>query len=60
MVLHKCRSKLGLVRLEDDGSTMELLHCSGKRVPCDGTEVLDWPGVQPLGEISEYQLVITR
>eukprot|EP00971_Amphidinium_carterae_P223650 4437662-Amphidinium_carterae.1 len=56
-VLHRCREKLGLV---DDGATMEFWHCSGENVPDDGTVVRDWPGVQPKGAISEYQLVVTR
>eukprot|EP00971_Amphidinium_carterae_P013598 267924-Amphidinium_carterae.1 len=55
-VLNKARARLGL---PDDGTRMELLHCSGERVPDDGTEVQDWPGVQ-LGEICEYQLLVTR
>eukprot|EP00971_Amphidinium_carterae_P056220 1109398-Amphidinium_carterae.1 len=57
LVLFKCRRRLGL---PEDGSTMELWHLSEK-VPDDVTvPVHDWPGLQPLGEISEYQLVVTR
>eukprot|EP00971_Amphidinium_carterae_P261661 5191067-Amphidinium_carterae.1 len=55
-VLRKCRNRLGL---SDEGGTMELWHGSD-RVPADGTQVTDWPGIQPLGEISEYQLLVTR
>eukprot|EP00971_Amphidinium_carterae_P349467 6491033-Amphidinium_carterae.1 len=55
-VLRACRRKLGL---PDDGSTLELWHGS-ERVPDDDTEVRDWPGIQPKGEISEYQLVVTQ
>eukprot|EP00971_Amphidinium_carterae_P178987 3550032-Amphidinium_carterae.1 len=55
-VLYTFRKRLGL---PDDGSTMELWHGSG-RVPADGTYVPNWPGIQPQGEISEYQLVVTR
>eukprot|EP00971_Amphidinium_carterae_P118035 2338524-Amphidinium_carterae.1 len=53
-VLAQCRERLGLA---DDA--MQLWHGSGERVP-DDTEVRDWPGVQPLGEISEYQLLVRR
>eukprot|EP00971_Amphidinium_carterae_P195358 3876530-Amphidinium_carterae.1 len=56
-VLAECRRKLNLAV---DGSTMELWHCSGEKVPTDLTVVRDWPGVQPEGEISEYQLVMRR
>eukprot|EP00971_Amphidinium_carterae_P024063 475035-Amphidinium_carterae.1 len=45
--------------LEDDGSAMELWHGSGERVPEDA-RVRDWPGIQPRGQISEYQLVVVR
>eukprot|EP00971_Amphidinium_carterae_P158659 3145246-Amphidinium_carterae.1 len=55
-ILEKCCERLDL---EDDGGTMELWHGSDK-VPDDGTEVKDWPGVQSRGEISEYDLVIRR
>eukprot|EP00971_Amphidinium_carterae_P002684 53273-Amphidinium_carterae.1 len=54
-VLINCRRRLGLA---DDGSTMELMHGS-ERVP-DDVRVGDWPGVQPRGEISEYQLLLRR
>eukprot|EP00971_Amphidinium_carterae_P241709 4799306-Amphidinium_carterae.1 len=54
-VLRVCRTWFGLA---DDGSTMELWHGSD-RVP-DGSWVWDWPGIQPPGEISEYQLVVRR
>eukprot|EP00971_Amphidinium_carterae_P066063 1308633-Amphidinium_carterae.1 len=53
-VLAVCRRRLGLA---DDGGTMELWHGS-ERVPDDDTEVEDWPGVQPGGTISEYQLLL--
>eukprot|EP00971_Amphidinium_carterae_P248154 4926967-Amphidinium_carterae.1 len=53
-VLVVFRWRLGLA---DDGARMELWHGSAERVPADGTEVQDWPGIQPLGEISEYELV---
>eukprot|EP00971_Amphidinium_carterae_P031221 614522-Amphidinium_carterae.1 len=55
IVLDKCRERLNLA---DDGATMELWH-GQDRVP-GRTEVEDWPGVQPRGEITEYQLVLTR
>eukprot|EP00971_Amphidinium_carterae_P028090 552862-Amphidinium_carterae.1 len=55
-VLDKAHARLGL---PDDDSTMELWHGSGEKVPA-GTRVADWPGVQPRGEISEYQLLVTR
>eukprot|EP00971_Amphidinium_carterae_P178471 3540610-Amphidinium_carterae.1 len=54
VVLAECRRRLGLA-----GARMELWHGSEK-VPADGTRVGDWPGIQPLGEISAYQLVVTR
>eukprot|EP00971_Amphidinium_carterae_P087827 1737740-Amphidinium_carterae.1 len=47
-VLYVCRERLGLA---DDGATLELCHGSDW-VPADGTEVQDWPGIQPKGEIS--------
>eukprot|EP00971_Amphidinium_carterae_P006444 127156-Amphidinium_carterae.1 len=53
-VLAVCRRRLGL-----DHARMELWHGSGERVPHDDT-VEDWPGILPLGEISEYQLLVTR
>eukprot|EP00971_Amphidinium_carterae_P092932 1839807-Amphidinium_carterae.2 len=53
--LARCRDRLGLA---DDGATMELWHGSD-RVP-DGAKVPDWPGVQPKGEVSEYQLLVAR
>eukprot|EP00971_Amphidinium_carterae_P143831 2850278-Amphidinium_carterae.1 len=56
IVLKQGRRRLGLA---DDGTRMELWHGS-ERVPADGTRVQDWPGVKPLGELSEYQLVVTR
>eukprot|EP00971_Amphidinium_carterae_P006037 118967-Amphidinium_carterae.1 len=55
-VLHECRKRLGL---SDEGATMELWHGSD-RVPDDDRLLLDFPGVQPLGEISEYQLLVRR
>eukprot|EP00971_Amphidinium_carterae_P161692 3205271-Amphidinium_carterae.1 len=55
-VLDECRRRLGL---EEDGTRMELWHGSEK-VPDEATEVRDWPGIQPEGEISEYQLVLRR
>eukprot|EP00971_Amphidinium_carterae_P020172 397446-Amphidinium_carterae.1 len=54
-VLHDCRRRL---RLADDGASMELWHGS-ERVPAD-TQVRYWPGMKPKGEISEYQLLVTR
>eukprot|EP00971_Amphidinium_carterae_P014417 284685-Amphidinium_carterae.1 len=54
-VLAVCRRRLGLAR---DGSTMELWHGSEK-VPAR-TEIQNWPGVQPPGKISEYQLLVKR
>eukprot|EP00971_Amphidinium_carterae_P188714 3745923-Amphidinium_carterae.1 len=53
-VLIECRERLGL---SHDGSTMELWHSSGERVPDDDTQVCNFPGVRPEGEISEYQLL---
>eukprot|EP00971_Amphidinium_carterae_P112077 2219972-Amphidinium_carterae.1 len=55
-VLAMCRRRHGL---PDDGARIELWHGSGERVP-DDERVPDWPGIQPLGEISEYQLLVTR
>eukprot|EP00971_Amphidinium_carterae_P113409 2246887-Amphidinium_carterae.1 len=55
-VLYECRKRLGL---SDDGGAMELWHSSGERVPDDDTQVCNFPGVQPKGEISEYQLLVT-
>eukprot|EP00971_Amphidinium_carterae_P325522 6455829-Amphidinium_carterae.1 len=52
-VLAECRRRLGLT---DDGRTMEIWH-GWDRVPVVGC-VRYWPGVQPRGEISEYQLVV--
>eukprot|EP00971_Amphidinium_carterae_P291620 5789139-Amphidinium_carterae.1 len=54
-VLADCRRRLGLA---DDGITMELWH-GPERVP-DETWVRDSPGIQPRGEISEYQLLVRR
>eukprot|EP00971_Amphidinium_carterae_P305741 6076190-Amphidinium_carterae.1 len=54
-VLSFCRERLGLAC---DGTTMELWH-GPERVPSD-VRVRCWPGIQPTGEISEYQLVLTR
>eukprot|EP00971_Amphidinium_carterae_P095767 1895138-Amphidinium_carterae.1 len=54
-VLTWCRWRLGL---PDDGTSLELLHGS-ESVPADA-DVKDFPGVQPLGDISAYQLVLTR
>eukprot|EP00971_Amphidinium_carterae_P154553 3065105-Amphidinium_carterae.1 len=53
-VLDRCGNRLGLA---DEGATIELCHGSDK-VP--DTEVYNFPGVQPLGEISEYQLLVRR
>eukprot|EP00971_Amphidinium_carterae_P172503 3419170-Amphidinium_carterae.1 len=53
-VLGFCCERLALA---DDGSTLELWH-GQDIVPHDRTApVRDWPGVQPKGSISEYQLV---
>eukprot|EP00971_Amphidinium_carterae_P250940 4981585-Amphidinium_carterae.1 len=54
-VLAECRRRLGL---SDDGATIELLHGS-ERVP-DYEAVGGWPGIQPPGKISEYELLVTR
>eukprot|EP00971_Amphidinium_carterae_P279770 5553652-Amphidinium_carterae.1 len=54
-VLAAFRARLGLA---DDGTTMELWHAS-ERVP-DRVQVRNFPGLQPPGEISEYQLLIRR
>eukprot|EP00971_Amphidinium_carterae_P049122 967880-Amphidinium_carterae.1 len=53
-VLTVCRRRLNLA---DDGSTMELWHSSGVKVP-DRMQVRNFPGVQPKGEITEYQLLL--
>eukprot|EP00971_Amphidinium_carterae_P133877 2652636-Amphidinium_carterae.1 len=55
VVLHICRERLGV---DVDGSTMELWH--GLESVPDDECVEHWPGVQPLGEISEYQLLLRR
>eukprot|EP00971_Amphidinium_carterae_P240872 4781837-Amphidinium_carterae.1 len=55
LVLDKARERLGL---PEDGATMEMWDGS-ESVPADAW-VEDWPGLQPRGEISEYQLVLTR
>eukprot|EP00971_Amphidinium_carterae_P245149 4867769-Amphidinium_carterae.1 len=55
LVLMEGRRRLALA---DDGTTMELWHTSGERVPDDGTRVSNFPGVQPTGEITEYQLLV--
>eukprot|EP00971_Amphidinium_carterae_P173143 3432959-Amphidinium_carterae.1 len=57
-VLEACRERLGLA--DNDGAIMELWDCSGERVPDKGTRVRDFPGVQPTGEISKYQLLLTQ
>eukprot|EP00971_Amphidinium_carterae_P302532 6011711-Amphidinium_carterae.1 len=55
-VLQECHRRLNLA---DDGAAMELWDLSGEKVPDDEErEVRDWPGLQPTGEISEYQLVL--
>eukprot|EP00971_Amphidinium_carterae_P125915 2494591-Amphidinium_carterae.1 len=54
-VLGMARERLGL---PDDGSRMELWQ-GPESVPADA-QVEDFPGVQPAGEISQYQLVLTR
>eukprot|EP00971_Amphidinium_carterae_P006210 122333-Amphidinium_carterae.1 len=54
-ILDDCRERLGL---DDDGGTIELWHHSEKVSVDAGVE--DWPGIEPKGEISEYQLVVTR
>eukprot|EP00971_Amphidinium_carterae_P337570 6474444-Amphidinium_carterae.1 len=59
-VLILCRWRLGRA---DDGTTMDLWHGSGEKVPDDEYRIQyveDFPGVQPLGEISEYQLLVRR
>eukprot|EP00971_Amphidinium_carterae_P018081 356544-Amphidinium_carterae.1 len=55
LVLNNCRRRLGLA---DDGSTMELWH--GPEKVDRTTKVRDMPGLQPSGEISEYQLLLRR
>eukprot|EP00971_Amphidinium_carterae_P271520 5387302-Amphidinium_carterae.1 len=68
-ILASCRSRLGLA---DDGTTMELWHGSelvlDEQFEYDEYDEYDeyvnrwpikcWPGIKPLGEISEYQLLI--
>eukprot|EP00971_Amphidinium_carterae_P238903 4742397-Amphidinium_carterae.1 len=53
-VLDVCRRKLNL---DSVFPTMELWH-GQDRVP--DTRVRGWPGLKPEGEITEYQLVLTR
>eukprot|EP00971_Amphidinium_carterae_P251486 4992025-Amphidinium_carterae.1 len=55
-VLNWCRMRLGLA--DDSTTTMELWHGSDR--VRDGHGVWNWPGIQPPGEISEYQLVVRR
>eukprot|EP00971_Amphidinium_carterae_P063335 1253292-Amphidinium_carterae.1 len=55
LVLDMCRWRLCLA---EDDSAMELWRLSEK-VPGD-VPVEDWPGLQPPGEISEYQLLLRR
>eukprot|EP00971_Amphidinium_carterae_P171672 3403459-Amphidinium_carterae.2 len=50
-ILAACCSRLGLA----NGTIMEFWHGS-ERVPLDA-RLSDWPGIRPLGELSEYQLV---
>eukprot|EP00971_Amphidinium_carterae_P200286 3974848-Amphidinium_carterae.1 len=52
LVLDTACERLGL---HEDGATMGVWHGS-ESVP-DDEWVKDWPGIQPCGEISEYQLV---
>eukprot|EP00971_Amphidinium_carterae_P012211 240272-Amphidinium_carterae.1 len=52
-LLHKARERLAAL----DGTTMELWH-GQDRVPDDGTRVRSFPGLQPRGEITEYQLIV--
>eukprot|EP00971_Amphidinium_carterae_P088408 1749284-Amphidinium_carterae.1 len=54
-VLAMCCRRLGFA----DGTTMELWH-GLDRVPDNARFLLDWPGIKPRGEISEYQLVVMR
>eukprot|EP00971_Amphidinium_carterae_P133076 2635125-Amphidinium_carterae.1 len=54
-VLCMCKWRLAALT----GTTMELLH-GQERVSGYCTIVRDWPGVQPTGEITEYQLLVTR
>eukprot|EP00971_Amphidinium_carterae_P013153 259412-Amphidinium_carterae.1 len=55
IVLAFCRKRLNLAV---EGATLEVWH-SANRVP-GGVRVDHWPGVQPRGEISEYQLLLRR
>eukprot|EP00971_Amphidinium_carterae_P304957 6060024-Amphidinium_carterae.1 len=57
-VLAVCLERLGLADNAAMMDGIQLLHGS-ERLPAD-VRVEDLPGVQPPGEISEYQLVITR
>eukprot|EP00971_Amphidinium_carterae_P036336 714487-Amphidinium_carterae.1 len=55
-VLAMCHRRLSL----DGGARMEAQLWHGpEMVPADA-RVRDWPGVQPKGEISEYQLLLRR
>eukprot|EP00971_Amphidinium_carterae_P087622 1733660-Amphidinium_carterae.1 len=54
-VLAECRRRL---RLKKGDTRIELWHGSDK-VPANAS-VEDWPGIKPKGEISEYQLIVTR
>eukprot|EP00971_Amphidinium_carterae_P110936 2197464-Amphidinium_carterae.1 len=55
LVLARCCRRLGLA---DGETTRELWHGANK-VPT-GALVRDWPGLEPRGETSEYQLIVMR
>eukprot|EP00971_Amphidinium_carterae_P280022 5558634-Amphidinium_carterae.1 len=57
-VLTRCRERLGLAS-DVPRTTMALWHGSDW-VPVDGTEFQFWPGIQPHGQISEYQLLLKQ
>mmetsp|Transcript_42238 Transcript_42238/g.76553 ORF Transcript_42238/g.76553 Transcript_42238/m.76553 type:complete len:198 (-) Transcript_42238:23-616(-) len=50
-VLQACCARLGLEHREN----MKLLH--GTEEVQAGSRVLEWPGIQPVGVVTEYQLV---
>jgi len=51
-IVGRCCSRL---QMQKSGRE-SLIH--GAEVVPPGAQVLDWPGLQPKGEVSEYQLVL--
>eukprot|EP00971_Amphidinium_carterae_P230050 4565784-Amphidinium_carterae.1 len=54
-VIRRCCKMLDL---DQRGARYSLVH--GNDVVPAMAEVQDWPGIRPLGEVSEYQLVVQR